>query len=220
MATTDSNGILFYEVTDSVSPLQVLLNSGQQSISDALNTTARIFPVASIAARNALSTTYGPTASKPLYVNRADAVSGRQTEYTVNGTEWIIIPAGYTSITAFTSYTGADAPGTFGSSFANMGGTTYTQPVGYQKVNGRVYLSGVAAVTANIVSGATIAWLPVGFRPHATADTNGRRRHLVQMGGTNVGTVEIYGNGKIIAQSGTGAGDNYSLDGISFEALG
>lgn len=38
MGTTDSNGIYFYEVTDPVSPLQSLLNVGQQSVSDALTT--------------------------------------------------------------------------------------------------------------------------------------------------------------------------------------
>src|SRR5665647_576847 len=36
MATTDSNGILFYEDTDAVSPLHTLLNTGQQSVSDAI----------------------------------------------------------------------------------------------------------------------------------------------------------------------------------------
>lgn len=36
MATTDTNGILFYETTDPVSPLNTLLNSGQQSVSDAV----------------------------------------------------------------------------------------------------------------------------------------------------------------------------------------
>lgn len=36
MATTDSKGILFYEETDAVSPLHTLLNTGQQSVSNAL----------------------------------------------------------------------------------------------------------------------------------------------------------------------------------------
>src|SRR5665647_1652654 len=36
MATTDSNGILFYEDTDAVSPLHTLLNTGQQSVSNAV----------------------------------------------------------------------------------------------------------------------------------------------------------------------------------------
>jgi hypothetical protein len=45
MATVDSNGILHYEVTDSISPLQVLLNAGQQSVSDAIGTLKTRFQV-------------------------------------------------------------------------------------------------------------------------------------------------------------------------------
>lgn len=42
MATTDANGIVFYEITDAVSPLQVLLNTGQQSVSNAIGTRAKL----------------------------------------------------------------------------------------------------------------------------------------------------------------------------------
>lgn len=38
MTTTDANGIVFYETTDSVSPLQTLLNTGQTSVSNAIST--------------------------------------------------------------------------------------------------------------------------------------------------------------------------------------
>lgn len=41
MATTDGNGIVFYETTDPVSPLQTLLNTGQQSVSNAIGTRQR-----------------------------------------------------------------------------------------------------------------------------------------------------------------------------------
>lgn len=36
MATIDSNGILFYEETDAVSPLHTLLNGGQTSVTNAI----------------------------------------------------------------------------------------------------------------------------------------------------------------------------------------
>lgn len=36
MTTTDGNGIVFYEETDPVSPLHTLLNTGQQSVSNAI----------------------------------------------------------------------------------------------------------------------------------------------------------------------------------------
>lgn len=94
MATTDSNGILFYEVTDALSPLQVLLNAGQQSVSDALGATARIFPVANVAARTALAASSSPSPATPLFVFRADAPSGSQLEYTTDGTTWVTLGAG------------------------------------------------------------------------------------------------------------------------------
>ena len=36
MATIDDNGIVFYEETDPISPIHTLLNTGQQSVSDAI----------------------------------------------------------------------------------------------------------------------------------------------------------------------------------------
>lgn len=42
MGTSDANGIYFYETTDPVSPLQTLLNTGQQSVSDAFSGRSRL----------------------------------------------------------------------------------------------------------------------------------------------------------------------------------
>jgi hypothetical protein len=42
MTTTDANGIVFYETTDPVSPLQTLLNLGQTSVTNALNTRGKL----------------------------------------------------------------------------------------------------------------------------------------------------------------------------------
>jgi hypothetical protein len=91
MATTDSNGILFYEDTDIISPLNTLLNTGQTSVSTALSATARVFPVADVTERDALAVTYSPAADNPLIVFRADAISGRQIEYTIDGSTWIVV---------------------------------------------------------------------------------------------------------------------------------
>lgn len=95
MATTDSNGILFYEETDAVSPLHTLLNGGQQSVSDAFTAFSNgsggeivIHYVANTAARATLATAYSPTASKPLFVYRGDATAGFEVEVTENGTGW------------------------------------------------------------------------------------------------------------------------------------
>jgi hypothetical protein len=219
MGTIDDNGIYFYEDTDAVSPLHTLLNVGQQSISDAFDATARIFPVANVAARTALATAYSPTTSKPLYVHRADAGAAKELEYSTNGSTWTTVPAGYTAPITFAAYLGSETPGALGPNRQPIGGSTYTQPPTYQKVNNRVYLGGIVMNTASVALDATVAWLPVGFRPHPTADTNGRRRFIAPMSGTGVGTIDISGDGKIHG-AGTGPGDNVSLDGISFEALG
>jgi hypothetical protein len=44
MTTTDANGIVLYETTDPISPLQTLLNAGQTSVSNALNNGAGARP--------------------------------------------------------------------------------------------------------------------------------------------------------------------------------
>src|SRR5690606_38416973 len=49
MSTIDGNGILFYEETDPVSPLHTLLNTGQQSVGDALDAISRVRVVATAA---------------------------------------------------------------------------------------------------------------------------------------------------------------------------
>jgi hypothetical protein len=87
MGTTDNNGIYFYEETDSVSPLHTLLNVAQQSVSDALDDTARIFPAANAAARAALLVSRGSSSTNPLLVRQVD--TGEYWEH--NGTAWRVI---------------------------------------------------------------------------------------------------------------------------------
>lgn len=84
MGTTDNNGVYFYEDTDAVSPLHTLLNTGQTSVSNALNAAPRIFPTATEATRNALLTQRGSSAAKPLFVYRQEL---QRVEYH-DGTRW------------------------------------------------------------------------------------------------------------------------------------
>jgi hypothetical protein len=102
MSTINGNGILFYEVTDDVAPLETMLNTGQLSVSEALDATARIFPVADVAARTALAAAYSPSASNPLYVDRANAPTYGCLERTADGTTWTSVLHG-----AWTAYTPA-----------------------------------------------------------------------------------------------------------------
>lgn len=100
MATTDSNGIVFLEETDPISPFHTTINTLQQGTSDALsgikdgsNDILVIHQVADTSERAALAVAYGPTASKPLYVNRANAGAGKEMEYTTDGSTWRTVAA-------------------------------------------------------------------------------------------------------------------------------
>lgn len=66
MTTTDSNGLVQFQTTDKVEPLQTALNLITASVSNVLNGMVRTFNVPSISARDALATSNPPTAAKPL----------------------------------------------------------------------------------------------------------------------------------------------------------
>lgn len=67
MTTTDINGIVFLEATDPISPFHTLMNLLQSGTSNALNATARIFPVVDTTEQDALETTYSPSPTNPIY---------------------------------------------------------------------------------------------------------------------------------------------------------
>lgn len=96
MATTDSNGLPIYQTTDPVAPLQTVLNGITTGVSAALDARTPIYPVANTTARSALVASLGwtPSATRPLYVHRADASTGLELERTTDGTTWLTIPAG------------------------------------------------------------------------------------------------------------------------------
>lgn len=66
---TDDNGIVRFEALDNIAPLQVNLNAALESVSDALDSSTRIWPVANASERDALGT---GTPTKPLFAYRAD----------------------------------------------------------------------------------------------------------------------------------------------------
>lgn len=75
MATTDSNGIVFLEETDPISPFHTTINTLQTGTSNAFTAlkngtsgSAVVRIVADTAARDALLTSYAPTTAKPLFV--------------------------------------------------------------------------------------------------------------------------------------------------------
>lgn len=118
MATIDSNGVLFYQDTDSFAP-PASLNLAQSNLSDLLGASPRFKKVANTTARSALVTSIGLaniTAANPLLVWRADAAAGSQLEYTTNGTTWEIFvtreylaaqDTGWVNVTVGAGYTAA-----------------------------------------------------------------------------------------------------------------
>lgn len=66
MVTTDSNGLVQFQTSDKVEPLQTTLNLISSSVSNVLNGIVRSHNVKTITERNALATANPPTAAKPL----------------------------------------------------------------------------------------------------------------------------------------------------------
>lgn len=93
MGTIDANGIYMYADTDPLVPFASLLNTGQASVSAKFASIDQglVHYVANTTERAALAATFMPTASKPLYVHRANVTDGRNLEFTTDGTNWITV---------------------------------------------------------------------------------------------------------------------------------
>ena len=103
MTTTDSNGLIQYQTTDNVVPLQTTLNAISSSVSTSLNSTVRTFKVANDTERNALATTRVPSATNPLLVFNSASGKGYHEINTGSGwSRWIPDTAN----TSNTQYTG------------------------------------------------------------------------------------------------------------------
>ena len=86
MTTTDSNGLIQYQTTDNVVPLQTTLNAISSSVSTSLNSTVRTFKVANDTERNALATARVPSATNPLIV--FNSASGKGYHEINTGSGW------------------------------------------------------------------------------------------------------------------------------------
>lgn len=85
MATTDSNGLVLIDGSDSIQPLHPVLNSITTSVSNAFNEQTRIYPATSLTARTTLYNKHGASLSKPLFVWYTPAPTGRNLMYSVGG---------------------------------------------------------------------------------------------------------------------------------------
>lgn len=140
MATIDSNGVLFYQDTDSFAP-PASLNLAQSNLSDLLGASPRFKKVANTTARTALVSSIGTaniTAANPLLVWRTDAAAGSQLEFTTNGTKWNTV---ITSDAAAAPYAMAAGQGGITTSQGSTASLTVSFPGGRFSVPPRVTFS-------------------------------------------------------------------------------
>lgn len=165
MATTDSNGIVFLEETDPISPFHTTINTLQQGTSDAItgikdgsNDILVVHQVADISERSSLATAYGPTASKPLYVDRQDAPAGQELERTEDGSTWTSIQSNIS--TAWTALS------TVATANWNTPASAST-PARFRSINGRGYFDGIIRNNTGLITPGsfTVATLPAMMRP-------------------------------------------------------
>ena len=156
MATIDSNGVLFYQDTDSFTP-PASLNLAQANLSSLIGNNTRFRRVANTTARTALVSSIGLaniTPDNPLLVWRADAAAGLQLESTTNGSTWRTI--------ADKEY--YDAQDTGWQSVALASGYTGTAAV--RKQGNRVYVRWTCSTSfAANAAALPLFTVPVGYRP-------------------------------------------------------
>ena len=161
MATIDSNGVLFYQDTDSFTP-PASLNLAQSNLSSLLGESPRFKKVANTTARTALVSSIGLaniTVDNPLLVWRADAAAGSQLEYTTNGTTWEVFVT--------SEYLAAQDTGWVNVTINGSGWTNVSsEPVQVRRIGKHVYMRG-SAHNSTLTQGTTVTMgnVPAEFRP-------------------------------------------------------
>lgn len=195
MATIDSNGVLFYQDTDSFTP-PASLNLAQSNLSSLLGESPRFKKVANTTARTALVSSVGLaniTPANPLLVWRADAAAGSQLEYTTNGTTWrTLADKEYYDAQAAAQDTGWQ-PVSLASGI--------TGQLRYRRVGMQVEVQCNVTNAAGFPQGATqinATPLPAEVRP------SGNRRGGLGLSGSNTGATGVSATGAVfvIHQSG------------------
>lgn len=126
-------------------PSRALFAAGFASVND-------IVPVATVTERGTVATAIGPTATRPLFVYRADAAVGLEIEVTEDGTNWRTIPS-YKGKTAWTfERTSANATDNFTANAMTslISGALPSAPPGDYMVHVVLALSAAAATSGNL----------------------------------------------------------------------
>lgn len=200
MATTDSNGVLFYQDTDNYTPIQTALNLAQSNLSNLLGSKPRFERVANTTARNALVSSVGAgniSKAHPLLVWRADAADGLQLEYTTNGSTWrTIADKEYYDAQAAAQDTGWVAGVTLSAGYAG------SENLGVRRIGKQVFMRGAIARSdaSNFATSLGIVGsLPEGFRPgnyhrvpgtaYPTPTSRGAEMSLSSNGDIRIGSI-------------------------------
>lgn len=139
MTTTDSNGILFLDLSDNISPFHTLMNSLQSATSTAVEKATRgPLYAANNTARDALLTQYGSSASNPLWVNTAGVLEIH------NGTSWSVFQPALTYMTS----TGAGGGGLTTTPSPASSSASVTLTPGTWQISGRLQFT--LSTAANI----------------------------------------------------------------------
>lgn len=206
MATTDSNGLVLWQTTDPVSPIQSLLNGATTSVSAAFNSNARIFRVADATDQSALLTSRGATASNPLLTYRTDTGNIEIND----GTTWKLV---YTPVSSVT------VNATAGTGFSGS-------ILAYKSQDGIVTLSGAlgGTPTAGSPAGSGFAALslPFGYRPAGnmkflTGSSSSTNNNVRLVGISPGGVVTVIWSGAYGGAQ-TAGGSGLFLDGVTFKA--
>jgi hypothetical protein len=110
-----------------------------------------IVPVADTTDRANVATAIGPTASRPLYVHRADAPVGQELEVTEDGTTWRTILSYKGQSTWTFERISANATDSFasGSMVSLISATITDAPIGRYLITGLLVLSAAASTSGN-----------------------------------------------------------------------
>jgi hypothetical protein len=169
-----------------------------------------IVPVANSTDRANVATAIAPTASRPLYVHRADAPVGQKLEVTEDGTTWRTILSYKGSTAWIFERQSASGTDTFpnGSMVTLVQGTIVDAPIGSYLITGTLILSAGSAATGNfrlLAAGANLSEdmrsdLSTQARPssYTTSYTHAGGNLLVNLAFQAAVTATIYTNGSRI----------------------
>ena len=187
MTTTDSNGLIQYQTTDNVVPLQTTLNAISSSVSTSLNSTVRTFKVANDTERNALATTRVPSATNPLVVFNSASGKGYHEINTGSGWSPLISPITNSRMATPSTYAWKDSTAPL---LVKTGSLVHCTSGGLYKASGNYTFSNTWASFGAII--------PAGFAPKSRVT---HPAEVIQNDSPYIASLEISTDGSLRART-------------------